>query len=141
MSQIGDDSILVLNEDISVKEYSPDVFDFLRIKDGFGKETLRKSLDPEINKSMVFKAGESKGKSGSFFFFSKDNKFIIKTMTEDDFRAFMNLLRSYVRHICENPKSLIARVYGVYKIQMAEMKPVRILIMGNTMQVQERSQI
>ena len=26
------------------------------------------------------KAGESTGKSGSFFFFSKDKKFIVKTM-------------------------------------------------------------
>lgn len=76
---------MVINEDISVIEYSPDVFAFLRQRDGFSNEILMKSLDPEKNKQSVFKAGESQGKSGSFFFFSQDQNFIIKTMTESDF--------------------------------------------------------
>ena len=66
------ESKLVINEDIEVTEYAPDVFAFLRIMDGYDNKILRESLDPEENRSMVFKAGESQGKSGSFFFFSKD---------------------------------------------------------------------
>lgn len=50
---------LVINEDIEVTEYAPDVFAFLRQKDGYDNDILRKSLDPEANKKMVFKAGES----------------------------------------------------------------------------------
>jgi Phosphatidylinositol-4-phosphate 5-kinase len=38
------------------------------------------SFDVEKNRGMVFKAGQGAGKSGSFFFFSHDNKFIIKTL-------------------------------------------------------------
>ena len=38
------------------------------------------SFTPAFNNKAVFKAGESQGKSGSFFFFSHDRKFIIKTM-------------------------------------------------------------
>lgn len=79
---------LVINEDIRVIEYSPDVFAFLRERDGFNNTILRESLDPEINKESVFRAGEGSGKSGSFFFFSADQNFIIKTMTNSDFRAF-----------------------------------------------------
>ena len=63
---------LVINEDIEVTEYAPDVFAFLRQRDGFDNKVLKESLDPEFNRKMVFKAGESQGKSGSFFFFSKD---------------------------------------------------------------------
>ena len=63
---------LVINEDIEVTEYAPDVFAFLRQRDGYDNKILKESLDPEANRSMVFKAGESQGKSGSFFFFSKD---------------------------------------------------------------------
>ena len=66
------DNKLVINEDIEVTEYAPDVFAFLRQKDGYNNEILKESLDPEVNRKMVFKAGESQGKSGSFFFFSKD---------------------------------------------------------------------
>jgi hypothetical protein len=39
------------------------------------------SLSPKFNRDAVFKAGEGAGASGSFFFFSHDRKFIIKTMT------------------------------------------------------------
>ena len=82
---------LVINEDIVVTEYAPDVFAFLRQKDGYDNSILKESLDPDVNRSMVFKAGESQGKSGSFFFFSKDQRFIIKTMTDSDFNAFQRI--------------------------------------------------
>jgi len=42
------------------------------------------SLSPKFNRDMVFKAGEGAGRSGSFFFFSHDRKFIIKTMTKEE---------------------------------------------------------
>jgi hypothetical protein len=96
---------LTINEDIEVTEYAPDVFSFLRQKDGFENEDLALSLNPESNKDKVFKAGESQGKSGSFFFFSDDQRFIIKTMTDSDFNAFMRLFRSYFRHICSQKKN------------------------------------
>jgi hypothetical protein len=38
---------------------------------------------------MVFKAGEGAGRSGSFFFFSHDKKFIIKTMTNQELVLFI----------------------------------------------------
>jgi 1-phosphatidylinositol-4-phosphate 5-kinase len=63
---------------------------------------------------MVFKAGESQGKSGSFFFFSKDQRFIIKTMTDSDFKAFRRIQKSYFARVCTDEKSLLARVYGIY---------------------------
>ena len=50
---------LTINEDIVVTEFAPDVFSFLRIKDGFSNKTLEVSLDPEKNKEKVFKDGES----------------------------------------------------------------------------------
>jgi hypothetical protein len=53
-----------------------------------------------LNKNQVFKAGESKGKSGSFFFFSHDRKFIIKTMFQEELDlmilSFLPKYRDYV---------------------------------------------
>lgn len=43
---------------------------------------FHQSLSPKYNLDMVFKAGEGAGRSGSFFFFSHDRKWIIKTMTD-----------------------------------------------------------
>jgi len=103
-----------------VTEYSPDVFAFLREQDGFNNDILRESLNPDVNRQMVFKAGESQGKSGSFFFFSKDQKFIIKTMTEDDFAAWQRIQKHYFKHVMTNENSLVARVYGVYSVKMED---------------------
>jgi len=50
---------------------------------------LLESLDPEQNQSNVFKAGEASGASGSFFFFSNDKKFIVKTMTAEEMEFFL----------------------------------------------------
>ena len=52
------------------------LFDFSRLD----VKTLIESLNPEMNREMVFNSGEGAGKSGSFFFFSHDKRFIIKTM-------------------------------------------------------------
>lgn len=48
--------------------------------DGLTQEQLVKSLDVVKNKEKVFQAGEGAGASGSFFFFSYDNKFLLKTI-------------------------------------------------------------
>ena len=48
--------------------------------DGIEDKHIQQSLAPHLNNKAVFKAGESQGKSGSFFFFSHDRRFIIKTM-------------------------------------------------------------
>jgi len=104
----------------------------LRHIDGFSNDVLRDSLNPEFNKDMVFKAGESQGKSGSFFFFSKDQKFIIKTMTDSDFNAFMRIQKFYFREINKRPNSLLARIYGIYSVRMDEQEPVKLIVMGNS---------
>lgn len=72
------------------------------------------------------------GKSGSFFFFSHDTEFLIKTMTIDDFNAFQRLLKPYFEHINRYPQSLLARIYGVYSVQMDETLPVYLILMGNS---------
>ena len=70
-----------MNEDVKITEFAPDVFAYLRNLDQIDHEHIKESLSPDKNRDSVFKAGESQGKSGSFFFFSHDKNFIIKTMT------------------------------------------------------------
>jgi len=54
------------------------------------------SLKPRYNRDMIFKAGEGAGRSGSFFFFSHDHKFIIKTMTDSELKLFLSRLPAFV---------------------------------------------
>jgi len=89
----------------------------------------------------VFQAGESQGKSGSFFFFSHDKKFIIKTMYPEELEVFMEALPDYFSHLKENPNSLIARIYGVFKVKMEAISAVNLILMANTIQVPSSKQI
>jgi hypothetical protein len=122
-------------DDMEVTEYAPDVFAQLRKLDGYGRDNyqLKKSFDLSKNLENIKKAGESGGKSGAFFFFSYDGRFIIKTMSKGDFDGFMRFFRDYFRHLCQNPDSLLGRIYGVYQIKIGNFEPVYMMIMGNGM--------
>ena len=50
---------------------------------------LLESLDVNKNRNMIFQAGEGAGNSGSFFFFSKDNKLLIKTINKNEKDVFI----------------------------------------------------
>lgn len=75
------------------------------------------------------------GKSGSFFFFSHDGTFLIKTMTLGDFNAFKKLFKYYFEHVNVQKDSLLARIYGVYSVKMDEQDPVYLILMGSSAMV------
>ena len=129
----------IVDKEIICCEYAPDVFAHLRKLDGFKNDDLKDSLDPQIpaNILKIKAAGEGMGKSGSFFFFSHDTRFLIKTMTKDDFNAFMKLFHLYFEHISNYPDSLIARIYGVYSVEMELQDPQFLILMGNTKQIDD----
>ena len=60
---------------------------------------VMESLCLEANRKMVFKSGEGAGQSGSFFFFSYDNKFIIKTLRGNEKDILLNMVDDYIDHI------------------------------------------
>ena len=57
------------------------------------------SLSILKNYRMVFRAGEGSGASGSFFFFSYDNRFLIKTLQGDEKKKLLSMMNCYVDHI------------------------------------------
>lgn len=95
-------------------------------------------MNPEDNRDMVFKAGEGSGKSGSFFFFSYDKKYIIKTMTESDLSTFKKIFKDYTIHLLDNPNSVLARIYGIYTVKMEDIEPVHVVLMGSTKQSNDK---
>lgn len=122
----------IINEEIRVSDFAYSKFQELRQMDGIEDEHIQESLLPHKNNKAVFKAGESMGKSGSFFFFSHDRKFIIKTMFQEELHIMIEKLRDYFNHIKANPESLIARIYGVFQVEMEGILPVNLLLMANT---------
>jgi len=73
------------------------------------------------------------GQSGSFFFFSNDNRFIIKTLRGKEKRNILGMLDEYIKHIqLTQNKSLLARIYGVFTIKTNFFTHLDVIIMQNT---------
>ena len=94
---------------------------------------IMQSLSIEDNIDSVFKSGEGKGASGSFFFFSKDNRFIIKTCSLHERKTLLGMLENFIEYLeLKNNKSLIAKIYGVFTIKSNVFKSVDVMIMETT---------
>lgn len=59
----------------------------------------------------------SSGKSGSFFYYTSDGNFMLKTIRKGEFKIMKRMLREYYDHVTiENPDSLISKIYGLHKV-------------------------
>ena len=93
---------------------------------------LEKSFSPYLNHSQVFKAGESSGKSGSFFFLTHDERFMIKTIKQCELDLMLKILDSFVAHYHKYPNSLISKIFGVFTVKRQGTSPITLCLMENT---------
>ncbi|RCH78628.1 Phosphatidylinositol-4-phosphate 5-kinase, partial [Rhizopus stolonifer] len=94
--------------------YAPWVFRSLREKFGVDPADYLISL---TSKYILSELG-SPGKSGSFFYYSKDYRFIIKTIHYTEHKFMRRILKEYHQHISENPSTLLCRYYGLHRIKL-----------------------
>lgn len=83
---------LNLNRLVIVKQFAPKVFHEIRKLNNVTDEDVIKSLDPSKNIKNIQNAGEGAGASGSFFFFSSDKRFILKTMSRREINQLIRIL-------------------------------------------------
>ena len=100
--------------------------------DGVKETEIMESLNLNDNVSSIFKSGEGMGKSGSFFFFSKDQKFVIKTMRRDEKKILIDMLDDMIDHFSIYEKSLLVRIYGIYTLKTKIFGSVDLILMENT---------
>jgi len=77
------------------------------------------------------KAKYTEGRSASFFCFSPDKKFIIKTVPESEALELIRILPYYYRHLDENRNSLLIRFFGLHAIRMLHSEIIYIVVMSN----------
>ena len=114
--------------------YAPAIFQKLCNVFGVTSEIIMTALDPKNNEDNMRKAGESKGRSGSFMFFSQNKNFIIKTMNSAELGVFMDILPKYQAHVRKyKTRSLLGKILGVYSVKLAGVDTVHLLMMENTL--------
>ncbi len=51
----------------------------------------------------------SSGKSGSFFYYSEDGRFMLKTISKDEFFFLRRIIQPYYNHIMNNFNTLMTK--------------------------------
>jgi 1-phosphatidylinositol-4-phosphate 5-kinase len=72
----------------------------------------------------------SSGKSGSFFYFTFDSKYLMKTIPEHEFSFFESMLKDYYEHMFNNKDTLLQRYFGLHAMNYNNMK-LYFVIMNN----------
>lgn len=120
------------SHDAIIIEYFPFLFEVIRFEDQIDYGIVLMSLDPLANKSNMLKLKESAGKSGSFFFFSYDKQFIIKTVKEHELEVLKGeFIEKYYKHCMENTDTLLAKIYGLYTIEINNITKIHVILMQN----------
>jgi 1-phosphatidylinositol-4-phosphate 5-kinase len=114
--------------DFKFKDYAPWVFRELR------EEHFH--LDPadyllSLTSKYILSELGSPGKSGSFFYFSRDYRFIIKTIHHNEHAFLRKILPDYHRHVKTNPHTLLSRFYGLHRVKLPRGRKIHFVIMNN----------
>ncbi|ATZ47182.1 Bcmss4 [Botrytis cinerea B05.10] len=113
--------------DFKFKDYAPWVFRSLR---------ARFKLDPadylmSLTSKYILSELGSPGKSGSFFYFSRDYKYIIKTIHHSEHKFLRKILKDYYHHVEDNPNTLLSQFYGLHRVKIPYGRKIHFVVMNN----------
>ena len=104
-----------------LKEFAGIIFNNIRIYLGYDKDDFISSISPQdfitelmISNQTIFEELCSTGKSGSLFYYTRDGKFIVKTIKKDEYKFIKQILPDYFHHLKTYPLSLLPKFLGCY---------------------------
>lgn len=113
--------------DFRFKDYAPWVFRHLRELFKLDPADYLMSLTA---KYIVSELG-SPGKSGSFFYYSRDYRFVIKTIRHAEHKQLRKILHEYYLHVKNNPNTLLSQIYGLHRVRLPFGRKIHFLVMNN----------
>merc|ERR1712176_1683163 len=76
-------------------------------------------------------ANFSEGRSGAFFFFTPNNKYLIKTLNKNEAKLLIDSLPAYVEYLKQNGHSTyLTKYYGLHSVQLYS-KRIFFMVSGN----------
>ncbi|PKU82896.1 phosphatidylinositol 4-phosphate 5-kinase 9 [Dendrobium catenatum] len=115
------------SEDFKWKDYCPMVF-----------RNLREMFKIDAADYMISICGNSAlrelsspGKSGSVFFLSQDDRFMIKTLRKSEVQVLLRMLPNYHHHVRTYENTLITKFFGLHRVKPFSGQKFRFVVMGN----------
>jgi len=129
-----------INLHANVITYQEEIFNAIMMIAQVNPIDVMNSLHAELNRRNVFKAGEGSGASGSFFFFSADNRFIIKTLRGNEKDILLEMLNSFISHlVIQGGRSMIAKIFGLFTLKSKLFAPLDFIIMENVTRMDNKA--
>ncbi|KAI5055484.1 hypothetical protein GOP47_0029005 [Adiantum capillus-veneris] len=113
--------------DFKWKDYRPTVFRHLR--ELFNVDAADYMLSICGNNGL--RELSSPGKSGSVFYLTQDERFMIKTLRKAEVKVLLRMLPRYYNHVQTYKNTLLTRFLGLHRFKNASGQKVRFIIMGN----------
>ena len=102
-------------------DYFPYIFNDLRKRFGINNTDFCSSVGPErflngqLNGNLnTLSELTSSGKSGSFFYYTPDGKYMLKTIPYKEFLVMCNTIKGYHQHVINDPQTLITSYVGLF---------------------------
>ncbi|KAL1512511.1 hypothetical protein ABEB36_002093 [Hypothenemus hampei] len=111
--------------DFKFKNYAPIAFRYFRDLFGIQPDDFLMSMCDTPLREL-----SNPGASGSIFYLTSDDEFIIKTVQHKEGEFLQKLLPGYYMNLNQNPRTLLPKFFGLYCYQ-CNSKNVRLVIMNN----------
>ena len=106
-----------------IKEYAGIVFNSIRKLYGYDKESFIQSISPQvfitemiISNTTSIEELFNTGSSGSLFYYTKDGKLILKTISKSEYATLKRILPKYYQHLVKYKNTYLPKFFGCYKL-------------------------
>ena len=111
------------HESFMIKEYAGIVFNNIRRLYNYDKESLIQSISPQvfitdiiISNTTSIEEFFNTGSSGSLFYYTRDGKFILKTIDKKEYKTLKRILPKYFKHLVKYKYTFLPKFFGYYKL-------------------------
>lgn len=116
---------------LKIEKYCSLVFHHIRVIDKISVDDCINSLNPILNLEKIDECKVSGGRSPNSILYTWDRRMLIKTISEQEKDLFIDkLLKNY--HVrMRDTKSLLCRIYGLFRISISDQFSTYVVLMKN----------
>ena len=128
---LGLKNINISNLKFKILSFCPFIFHHIRLIDNISIDDILSSLNPIKNMKKLKEMKVSGGRGGNSIIYSWDKKFIVKTADDEEIKVLIEKMIIQYHCLMKQSKSLLSRIYGVFKLELKDKGSIEIIIQRN----------
>ena len=119
------------NMQFKILSFCPFVFHHIRLIDNISIDDILSSLEPLQNMKTIKNMKVTGGRGGNSIIYTWDKKYILKTADDTETKILIEKMIVDYHCLMKQSRSLLSRVYGVFKIELKDKGSINVLIQRN----------